>query len=100
MREPRVDKAQRSLKGAKALLFASGNSRETRGKKEAKLKASIDKRKLKRTGRTELWSLRVRPDLKQRAYELAKQHDMLISAFVEKAIEQYIETLDKRGTNA
>lgn len=94
MREPRVDKAQRSLKGAKALLFASDNSRKTRGKKEEKLRASIDKRKLKRTGRTELWSLRTRPDLKKRAYELAKQNDMLISEFVQKALESYFEKLE------
>ena len=93
MREPRVDKAQRSLKGAKALLFASDNSRETRGKKEEQLKASVDKRKLKRTGRTELWSLRTRPDVKARAYELAKQSDMLISEFVQTALEAYFETL-------
>jgi hypothetical protein len=93
MSTPRVDKAQRSLKGAKALLFASDNSRETRGKKEEQLKASVDKRRLKRTGRTELWSLRTRPDVKARAYELAKQSDMLISAFVEKALEAYFETL-------
>jgi len=97
MRQPRVDKAQRSLKGAKALLFASGNSRETRGKKEEQLKASVDKRKLKRTGRTALWSFRAREDVKQRVYELAKQHDMLISEFLQNAIEQYIETFDKRG---
>lgn len=93
MSTPRVDKSMRSLKGAKALLFASGNSRETRGKKEAQLKASIDKRKLKRTGRTELWSLRTRPDLKKRVYELAKEKDMLISEFVQNALEAYIETL-------
>ena len=94
MREPRVDKAQRSLKGAKALLFASDNSRETRGKKEEQLKASVDKRRLKRTGRTAVWSLRTRPDVKARAYELAKQRDMLISAFVEKALESYFEKLE------
>jgi len=97
MREPRVDKAQRSLKGAKALLFASDNSRKARGTKEDKLKASIDKRRLKRTGRTELWSLRTRPDLKKRAYELAKEKDMLISAFVEKALESYFEKLEADG---
>jgi len=93
MSTPRVDKAQRSLKGAKALLFASDNSRETRGKKEEQLKASVDKRRLRRTGRTELWSFRTRPDLKKRAYELAKEKDMLISEFMQNALEAYIETL-------
>jgi len=93
MSTPRIDKSMRSLKGAKALLFASDNSREARGKKEDQLKASIDKRRLKRTGRTELWSLRTRPDVKARAYELAKQSDMLISEFVQTALEAYFETL-------
>jgi len=94
MSAPRVDKAQRSIKGAKAFLFASNNSREARGKKEDQLKASIDKRRLKRTGRTELWSLRTRPDLKKRAYELAKEKDMLISEFVQNALESYFEKLE------
>jgi len=93
MSTPRIDKSMRSLKGAKALLFAQEASRETRGKKEDQLKASIDKRRLKRTGRTELWSLRTRPDVKARAYELAKQRDMLISEFVQTALEAYFETL-------
>ena len=63
------------------------------GKKEDQLKASIDKRRLRRTGRTELWSFRTRPDLKKRAYELAKEKDMLISEFMQNALEAYIETL-------
>lgn len=53
-----------------------------------------DGRKLRATGRTEQMNLKVRPDFKDRVSALARNANMLMVEYVERAIEAYAKEQD------
>src|SRR6478609_5073406 len=78
----------------KAAMRAANIERSagTRKKKEREQhKARVNSRLLRQTGRTALFTFRVREDLVQRAKEVAKERGEKIAAWMEAAIEAAIE---------
>lgn len=64
-----------------------------RREKETRIVPYTDRRRLRKTGRTEQMNLKVRPEFKQRLIALAQNADMLLVEYIEQAVEE----LAKRG---
>jgi hypothetical protein len=68
----------------------------TRKRKEREQhKKRVNSRLLRATGRTELFTFRVREELVQRCKEVAKERDEKIAAWMERAIEAAIEAHER-----
>lgn len=59
-----------------------------RREKETRIVSYTDRRRLRKTGRTEQMNLKVRPEFKQRLIALAQNADMLLVEYIEMAVEE------------
>lgn len=59
-----------------------------RREKETRIVSYADRRRLRKTGRTEQMNLKVRPEFKQRLIALAQNADMLLIEYIEAAVEE------------
>lgn len=63
-------------------------SAQGRREKETRIVPYQDRRRLRKTGRTEQMNLKVRPEFKQRLIALAHNMDLLLIEYIEIAVEE------------
>jgi predicted HicB family RNase H-like nuclease len=67
-----------------------GKKKADRKAKRKELVASVDKRSLRATGRTDQFNFRTTPEMKAKAQEAAKDSGMSIAEWMEEAVAAYL----------
>jgi predicted HicB family RNase H-like nuclease len=82
-----------ALAKAREKLRAKGFSSDpkARKQKEKKIRAAVDGRSLRGTGRTEQFNFKCREEIKRRAVEAARADGITIAEWMERAIEAAVK---------
>jgi hypothetical protein len=70
------------------------NSRQGRKKRHKRTAKAVKTRSLNGTGRLDQINFRCRSDLKTQVYRLIEESGMSVAAWMERALENHIETYD------
>ncbi len=87
--EQAANSFMRSFKALKQPTAPDKSHKATK-KREKELVASVDRRHLRKSGRTELWGIRCRPDLKEECKKIARELGMFDSEWAEQVFEAAI----------
>ncbi len=88
-----IEKAAMNFAAARRKLKAKApvdKARKSTKKREKELIGQTDRRHLKRSGRTDVWAIRMRPELKAQCKAKAESKGMLLSAWAEAAFEAFL----------